>query len=60
MSFNPTVSVCIMQMLGLKIKNMSNFHPLEVVGRGSETQLRVGKNLNKIGFCTIDLFDTLL
>ena len=25
---------------------MSNFHPLEVVGRGSETQLRVGENLN--------------
>ena len=25
---------------------MSNFHPLEVVGRGSETQLQVGKNLN--------------
>ena len=26
---------------------MSNFHPLEVVGRGSETQLQVGENLNK-------------
>ena len=26
---------------------MSNFHPLEVVGCGSETQLRVGENLNK-------------
>ena len=26
--------------------NMSNFHPLEVVGRGSETQLQVGENLN--------------
>ena len=24
---------------------MSNFQPLEVVGRGSETQLRVGENL---------------
>ena len=24
---------------------MSNFHSLEVVGRGSETQLQVGKNL---------------
>ena len=23
-----------------------SFHPLEVVGRGSETQLQVGKNLN--------------
>ena len=27
---------------------MSNFHPLEVVGRGSETQFQVGENLNKI------------
>ena len=25
---------------------MSNFHPVEVVGRGSETQLQVGKNCN--------------
>ena len=25
--------------------NISNFHPLEVVGRGSETQLQVGENL---------------
>ena len=27
---------------------MSNFHPLEVVGSDSETQLQVGENLNKI------------
>ena len=27
---------------------ISNFHPLEVVGRGSEPQLQVGENLNKI------------
>ena len=27
---------------------MSNFHPLEVVGRGSDTQLQVGENLNQI------------
>ena len=25
--------------------NVSIFHPLEVVGRGSETQLQIGKNL---------------
>ena len=25
---------------------MSYFHPLEVVDRGSETQLQVGENLN--------------
>ena len=31
-----------------QIKQMSNFQPLEVVGRGSETQLQVGENLNKI------------
>ena len=27
---------------------MSNFHPLEVVARGGETQLQVGGNLDKI------------
>ena len=27
---------------------MSNFHPLEVVGRGSEAQLQVGQNLNNL------------
>ena len=27
-------------------KDMSNCHPLEVVGRGSETQLQVGDKLN--------------
>ena len=27
---------------------MSNFQPLEVVGRGSETQLQVAENLNKL------------
>ena len=26
---------------------MSNFQPLEVVGRGSETQLQVAENLNR-------------
>ena len=26
---------------------MSNLHPLEVVGRGSEIQVQVGENLNK-------------
>ena len=29
---------------------MSNFRPLEVVGRGSETQLQVAENLNKLGW----------
>ena len=27
---------------------MNNFHPLEVADRGSETQLPVGENLNKL------------
>ena len=27
---------------------MSNFYPFEIVNRGSETQLRVGENLNKL------------
>ena len=35
-------------MSGVKLENTANFHPLEVVGRGSETQLQVGENLNKI------------
>ena len=30
---------------GLKLNNMSNFHPLDVVGRGSETQRQVGEKL---------------
>ena len=36
-------------MLSLKLnKYMSNFHPLDVVCRGSETQLQVGENSNHI------------
>ena len=37
-----------LQIFGHKLNNMSDFHPLEVVGRGSETQLQVGEILNKI------------
>ena len=34
-------------MFGLKLnKYVRNSHPLGVVGRGSETQLQVGENLN--------------
>ena len=29
-------------------KNISNFHPFVVVGRGSETQLQMGENLNNL------------
>ena len=31
-------------MVGFKLKNMINFQPLEVVGRGSETQLQMAEN----------------
>ena len=31
-------------MFDLKQINMSNFYPLEVVDRGSETHLQVGEN----------------
>ena len=34
------------KMFGLKLYKYS-FHPLEVVGRGSETQLQVAENLTK-------------
>ena len=36
-------------MFGLKKTNtcMSNFHPVEVVGRVSETQLQLGENLDE-------------
>ena len=33
--------------LQIFVPNMSNFQPLEVVDRGSETQPQVGENLNK-------------
>ena len=33
---------------------MHNFHPLEVVGRGSETQLQVGENLTLMS-TTVDI-----
>ena len=34
-------------MFAPKLNIMSNFHPLEIVGRGSDPQLQVGENLNK-------------
>ena len=37
-----------LQMFSLKIKSMSHFRPIEVVGRGSETQLQWGENSNLI------------
>ena len=43
---------CVLQhhylnICGLKLNNVSNFHLFEVVGRGSETQLQVGENLKR-------------
>ena len=35
-------------MFGLKLDKMSNFQPLQVVDRSSETQLQVGENLKKL------------
>ena len=36
-------------MYGFKLyTNTTDFYPLEVVGRGSETQLKVGKKLGLI------------
>ena len=32
----------------LKLNKYSNVQPLEVVGRGSETQLQVGENFNNL------------
>ena len=34
---------------------MSNFHPLEVVGCGSESQLQMGENLNKLSRITVNM-----
>ena len=41
------LNIKICKYLFLKYTNMSSFQPLEVVGRGSETQLQVAENFNK-------------
>ena len=35
---------------------MGHFHPLEVVGRGSETQPQVGENSNKLSRIRVKFF----
>ena len=35
-----------LQMCCLKLTDMNKYYPLEVVGRGGEMQLQVGKDLN--------------
>ena len=42
------LNIKIYKYFSSNLTNMSNFQPLEVVGGGSETQLQVGENLNKI------------
>ena len=42
--WNESLNIKIYKCLVLNLTKMRNFHPLEVVGRGSETQLQVGEN----------------
>ena len=42
------LNIKIRKCLVLNSTHMSNFQPLEVVDRGSETQLQVDENLNKL------------
>ena len=48
-----SVSLIIQFIICIFLKTMSNYHPMEVVGRGNETQLQVGENLNMYGFPTL-------
>ena len=41
-----TIRICNGEISNLT--NMINFHPSEVVDRGSETQLQVGENVNTL------------
>ena len=43
-------------MFGLELIKMRIIYPFEVVGRGGETQLQVGENLNKRGKCNENVF----
>ena len=43
-----SVKIKICKCLVSNSTNMINLHLLEVVGRGSETQLQVGENLNDL------------
>ena len=36
------------QIVVIERRSKSNFHPLEVVGRASETQLQVGENMEML------------
>ena len=45
------MDICVfvqkIQIYKFSVSNETNCHPLEVLGRGSETQLQVGDNLIK-------------
>ena len=43
-----TMSLGHSQFFGLKLNKYDHFNPVEIVDRGSETQLQVGENLNTI------------
>ena len=45
---NVSLIINICKCVFSNLTYMSNFQPLEVVDRGSETQLKVVENLNKI------------
>ena len=47
-NLNKCLDIKISKCLASNYTNKSTFHPLEVVGRGSETQLQEGENLNLI------------
>ena len=38
-----------LEVFDFKFNKYDNFHPLEIVGRGSETHLQVGENLEMTG-----------
>ena len=44
---NVCLKIKIFKCLVSKLTNISNCHPFDVVGRGSETQLQMGENLNR-------------
>ena len=41
------------KMFGIKLNKYSYFHPLEVVGHDSETQLHVGEKLDYLIFSAV-------
>ena len=44
-------------MFGLKLNNMTHFHPFEVMGRGSETQLEAsGNQLRELTLKALNFF----